>query len=138
MKKGEKAILTCAPDYAYGKTGSPPKIPADATLNFEVELLGWKSVKDITKDGGVIKTTVKEGIDYENPNDQDEVTGEASSCILLEQLCARPCDIVGLNSDFVYIILSVWSTLYITLHLSIGRNACWSRCIVLQPVYCNG
>lgn len=74
MKKGEKAVLTCAPDYAYGKAGSPPKIPADATLNFEVELLGWKSVKDITKDGGVIKTTVKEGIDYDNPNDLDEVT----------------------------------------------------------------
>lgn len=74
MKKGEKAVLMCAPDYAYGKAGSPPKIPADATLNFEVELLGWKSVKDITKDGGVIKTTLKEGIDYDNPSDLDEVT----------------------------------------------------------------
>lgn len=74
MKKGEKAVLTCTADYAYGKAGSPPKIPADATLNFEVELLGWKSVKDITKDGGVIKTTVKEGVDYDYPSDLDEVT----------------------------------------------------------------
>ena len=36
MKKGEKAILTCKAPYAYGNTGSPPKIPPDATLNFEV------------------------------------------------------------------------------------------------------
>ena len=36
MKKGEKAILTCGADYAYGSSGSPPKIPGGATLNFEV------------------------------------------------------------------------------------------------------
>lgn len=28
MKKGEKAILTCAPEYAYGERGSPPKVRA--------------------------------------------------------------------------------------------------------------
>ena len=38
MMKGEKAVLTCKPDYAYGAAGSPPKIPADATLNFEARL----------------------------------------------------------------------------------------------------
>lgn len=27
MRKGERAILTCRPDYAYGASGSPPKIP---------------------------------------------------------------------------------------------------------------
>ena len=26
MCRGEKAILTCAPSYAYGATGSPPKV----------------------------------------------------------------------------------------------------------------
>ena len=36
MKKGEKAILTCGPDYAYGDSGTPPSIPGGATLNFEV------------------------------------------------------------------------------------------------------
>ena len=41
MKKGEKAILTCAPEYAYGANGSPPKIPPNSTLKFEVELLGF-------------------------------------------------------------------------------------------------
>lgn len=41
MKVGEKAILRCRADYAYGKTGSPPIIPSDATLDFDVELLGF-------------------------------------------------------------------------------------------------
>ncbi|CAI5712407.1 hypothetical protein KXD40_001680 [Peronospora effusa] len=41
MKVGEKAILTCKPEYAYGESGSPPKIPANATLQFDVELLGF-------------------------------------------------------------------------------------------------
>jgi len=42
MKVGEKAILTLTPEYGYGKNGSPPKIPANSTLKFEVELLGFK------------------------------------------------------------------------------------------------
>lgn len=42
MKVGEKAVLKCLPEYAYGASGSPPKIPANATLEFEVELLGFK------------------------------------------------------------------------------------------------
>ena len=41
MKKGEKAILTCSPDYAYGAAGSPPAIPPNATLKFEVELINF-------------------------------------------------------------------------------------------------
>jgi len=44
MKKGEVARLICRSDYGYGKTGSPPKIPADATLVFEVELFEWKGM----------------------------------------------------------------------------------------------
>lgn len=42
MKKGEKAILTCAPEYAYGAAGSPPNIPPNSTLLFEV-----RSIKSI-------------------------------------------------------------------------------------------
>lgn len=40
MKIGEKAILTCTPDYAYGPKGFAPVIPPHSTLVFEVELLG--------------------------------------------------------------------------------------------------
>ncbi|XP_063317804.1 uncharacterized protein LOC134616750 [Pelmatolapia mariae] len=39
MSLGQVAKLTCSPDYAYGSRGYPPKIPANSTLIFEVELL---------------------------------------------------------------------------------------------------
>lgn len=73
MKKGENAIFTIPPELAYGKSGSPPTIPADATLQFDVELLSWSSVKDISKDGGIFKKILVEGEKWENPKDADEV-----------------------------------------------------------------
>ena len=32
MKRGEQCRVVLRSDYAYGKSGSPPTIPADATL----------------------------------------------------------------------------------------------------------
>ncbi|KAF9543868.1 hypothetical protein EC957_000402 [Mortierella hygrophila] len=46
MKIGELAELVCAPEYAYGAQGSPPKIPGNSTLKFEVELLGFQESAD--------------------------------------------------------------------------------------------
>lgn len=42
MKKDEisRVLVTC--DYAYGKLGCPPRIPAEATILYEVELLGFE------------------------------------------------------------------------------------------------
>ncbi|KZV88243.1 FK506-binding protein 1A [Exidia glandulosa HHB12029] len=39
LSVGEKALLTCSPDYAYGARGFPPVIPPNSTLKFEVELI---------------------------------------------------------------------------------------------------
>ena len=45
MKKGEVATLVCSPEYAYGARGSPPRIPPNSTLNFDVELIGFQDKK---------------------------------------------------------------------------------------------
>jgi FKBP-type peptidyl-prolyl cis-trans isomerase FkpA len=37
---GERAEIVCPPDTAYGARGAPPSIPPDATLTFQIELLG--------------------------------------------------------------------------------------------------
>lgn len=70
MKKGEKCILTCAPNYAYGVAGSPPNIPPNSTLKFELEMLGWKG-QDLSKngDGGIERFIVTKSDKKKTPND---------------------------------------------------------------------
>lgn len=39
MKTGEQARLLCPGSVAYGEAGDPPRIPPNATLVFDIELL---------------------------------------------------------------------------------------------------
>lgn len=42
MKPGEKRLVIIPPELAYGTRGQPPKIPRNATLVFEMEILEFK------------------------------------------------------------------------------------------------
>ncbi|KAM6384861.1 peptidyl-prolyl cis-trans isomerase FKBP4 [Alca torda] len=70
MKVGEICRITCKPEYAYGSAGSPPKIPPNATLVFEIELFEFKG-EDLTddEDGGIIRRIRKKGEGYSKPNE---------------------------------------------------------------------
>ncbi|RKP16947.1 TPR-like protein [Rozella allomycis CSF55] len=50
MRVGEISELICTPEYAYGASGSPPKIPPNSTLKFEVELIDYEKIADTTAD----------------------------------------------------------------------------------------
>lgn len=81
MKVGELSQLICKPEYAYGSAGSPPKIPPNATLVFQVELFSFHG-EDITQDedGGIIRRIITKGQGYTKPNEgaSVEVTLEGS------------------------------------------------------------
>lgn len=70
MKLGEKCVLKCAPDYAYGASGSPPNIPPNSTLNFELEMLGWKG-EDLSpgSDRSIERFVLTPGEGKKTPND---------------------------------------------------------------------
>eukprot|EP00070_Physeter_catodon_P027772 XP_028334666.1 peptidyl-prolyl cis-trans isomerase FKBP5 [Physeter catodon] len=79
MKKGEICHLLCKPEYAYGSAGSLPKIPSNATLFFEIELLDFKG-EDLFEDGGIIRRIKRKGEGYSNPNEGATVEIHLEGC----------------------------------------------------------
>ena len=48
LQKGQKAIITCPPEYAYGSQGAGGVIPPNATLTFEVEVIDFYKPQSAT------------------------------------------------------------------------------------------
>ncbi|EEB18988.1 FK506-binding protein, putative [Pediculus humanus corporis] len=69
MKKGEVALLTCKPKYAYGENGMPPKIPPNSTLIFEIKLIDW-TLENLSKknDNGILRRVIQKGVEYSKPD----------------------------------------------------------------------
>jgi FKBP-type peptidyl-prolyl cis-trans isomerase len=42
MRPGDKWLVIVPPELAYGRRGNPPRVPGNATLLFEIEVLGIK------------------------------------------------------------------------------------------------
>jgi len=73
MKKGEVAEFTIAPRFAYDDLGSPPLVPPEATLVFEIELLEWQNKLDVLGDGRAIKTIQQRGSGSTRPRRGQDV-----------------------------------------------------------------
>uniref|UniRef100_A0A2P2NYY4 peptidylprolyl isomerase n=1 Tax=Rhizophora mucronata TaxID=61149 RepID=A0A2P2NYY4_RHIMU len=72
MKKGERALFTVPPELGYGVMGHEA-VPPNSVVQFEVELVSWITVVNVTKDGGIVKKIMEKGQSRECPGDLDEV-----------------------------------------------------------------
>lgn len=64
----------------------PRKGIYDCVSGAQVELLSWKSEKDISGDGGVQKTIITKGDGWEKAKDADEVTGKTLRIIPMQEM----------------------------------------------------
>jgi hypothetical protein len=90
MMPGEKSILRCRSDYAYGKTGSPPKIPSSSDLDFEIEYFGKQEWPEIYP---VPHCFLKKGGSYLTPKEVNFKTYNKNICNILYYLIGRNCKI---------------------------------------------
>lgn len=83
MKIGEKASVLIQADYAYGEHGSPPTIPGNSPLIFEIELLDvYGEDISVEKNKGLTKLLVSRGRASKLPTkDQDDMEKDAEGPI---------------------------------------------------------
>jgi len=85
MRKGEKAILEMDAQYGYGEAGSPPKIPPNARLRFDVELINFgpkaKEIWELTTDEKLAEAETRKGAG----NDAFKKGDFAQACEAYEQ-----------------------------------------------------
>lgn len=74
MRRGELSRFIIKSEYGYGATGSPPTIPPNATLVFDVELFDFEG-EDISdsKDKTITRRLLKLGNGFQTPNDTSRV-----------------------------------------------------------------
>lgn len=90
MKKGEIALFTSSAELGNGVGGrGGVVVPPNSVLQFEVELISWITVVDVSKDGGIIKKIIEKGQIDSRPSNLDEVLGTLITCyvILLFPFC---------------------------------------------------
>ena len=75
MTNGEIALFTLPAEMGYGVGGRDAVVPPNSVVQFEVELVSWISVVDVSKDGGIVKKIIERGKKNEQPGDLDEVLG---------------------------------------------------------------
>ena len=74
MKKGEKSTAVIEAGLAFGSQGIPEKnVPPDAKVTYEIELVDWLKIEDISKlkDKGIMLKTLVEGPEWDKPKDND-------------------------------------------------------------------
>lgn len=77
-----QALISVGPELGYGADGlvdgERRLVPANAELEFEVELLWFEKRQRVTEDGGVVKAVRQEGEGPLRPDDGASVTGAFS------------------------------------------------------------
>ncbi|XP_039140546.1 70 kDa peptidyl-prolyl isomerase-like [Dioscorea cayenensis subsp. rotundata] len=78
MRKGEKAVVTVQPQYAFGEHGREAEngfqaIPSNAVLTIDVELVSLKPVVDVSGDLKVLKKVLRSGEGIHRPKDGEAV-----------------------------------------------------------------
>lgn len=100
MVKSQFAIL---PHKAYGASGSPPKIPPDSTLQFEIELLSWADMEDVVGTGGKVQTKVlKQGAPPPGPPGPGQPDGKPKMhaiCMLKIELSTKANGVITAQTE---------------------------------------